>query len=137
MYRFLSFHLLCVFSSKRWLACSFLNNYTLHICPWLSGSLSPGPHRAWFLRTYTRKFYNSGPHPDPLASRSFLSFYTRSLQAGRHPIFSITNANWYICFKAVWIPHSKSKDQPSKVANSARGQLNRESEYFHVVPVCG
>ena len=30
------------------------------------------------------------------------------------------------------ITHSKSKDQPGKVANPARGQLNRENEYFPV-----
>ena len=28
--------------------------------------------------------------------------------------------------------YSKSKDQPGKVANPARGQLNKENEYFHV-----
>ena len=28
--------------------------------------------------------------------------------------------------------YSKSMDQPGKVANSARGQLNRENEYFSV-----
>ena len=31
--------------------------------------------------------------------------------------------------------YSKSKDQPGKVANPARGQLNRDIEYFPV-PVC-
>ena len=30
----------------------------------------------------------------------------------------------------VW--YSKSKDQPGKVGNPARGQLNRENEYFPV-----
>ena len=30
------------------------------------------------------------------------------------------------------IVYSKSMDQPSKVANPARGQLNRENEYFPV-----
>ena len=30
------------------------------------------------------------------------------------------------------ITYSKSKDQPDKVANPARGQLNRENEYFPV-----
>ena len=30
------------------------------------------------------------------------------------------------------ITYSKGKDQPGKVANPARGQLNRESEYFPV-----
>ena len=29
--------------------------------------------------------------------------------------------------------YSKSKDQPGKVANPARGQLNRENEYHEVV----
>ena len=28
--------------------------------------------------------------------------------------------------------YSKSMDQPGKVANPARGQLNRENEYFAV-----
>ena len=28
------------------------------------------------------------------------------------------------------ITYSKSKDLPGKVANPARGQLNRENEYF-------
>ena len=28
--------------------------------------------------------------------------------------------------------YSKSRDQPGKVANPARGQLNRENEYFPV-----
>ena len=30
------------------------------------------------------------------------------------------------------IIYSKSKDQPGKVANPARGQLNRENEYLPV-----
>ena len=30
------------------------------------------------------------------------------------------------------ITYSKSKDQPGKVANPARGQLNRENKYIHV-----
>ena len=34
----------------------------------------------------------------------------------------------------IFITYSKSKDQPGKVANPARGQLNRENEYF-LVPV--
>ena len=32
----------------------------------------------------------------------------------------------YVC---VVITYSKGKDQPGKVANLARGQLNRENEY--------
>ena len=38
----------------------------------------------------------------------------------------------YVCMD---ITYSKSKDQPGKVANPARGQLSRENEYFPV-PVC-
>ena len=34
------------------------------------------------------------------------------------------------------ITYSKSKDQPSKVANPARGQLNREESVFFPVSVC-
>ena len=30
------------------------------------------------------------------------------------------------------IPYSKGKDQPGKVVNPARGQLNRKNEYFPV-----
>ena len=30
------------------------------------------------------------------------------------------------------ITYSKGKDQPGKVANPARGQLNRENQYFRV-----
>ena len=33
------------------------------------------------------------------------------------------------------ITYSKSVDQPGRFANSARGQLNKENEYFPV-PVC-
>ena len=33
------------------------------------------------------------------------------------------------------ITYSKSKDQPGKVANPARGQLNRKNEYNFPVPV--
>ena len=31
-----------------------------------------------------------------------------------------------------WSTSSKSMDQPGKVANTARGQLNRENQYFPV-----
>ena len=36
---------------------------------------------------------------------------------------------WYVCMV---ITYNKSMDQPGKVANPARGQLNRENEYFPV-----
>ena len=35
----------------------------------------------------------------------------------------------YVCMV---ITYSKSKDQPVKVVDLARGQLNRENEYFPV-----
>ena len=35
----------------------------------------------------------------------------------------------YVCMV---ITYSKSMDQPGKVANPARGQMNRENEYFPV-----
>ena len=40
------------------------------------------------------------------------------------------DSGMYVCSH---IYCSKSVDQPGKVANPARGQLNRENEYF---PVC-
>ena len=40
-----------------------------------------------------------------------------------------------VCTVCMVITYSKSKDQPGKAANPARGQLNRENEYFPV-PVC-
>ena len=36
------------------------------------------------------------------------------------------------CEKQQHQQHSKSMDQPGKVAKPARGQLNRENEYFSV-----
>ena len=38
----------------------------------------------------------------------------------------------YVC---IVITYSKSKDQPGKVVNPARGELNREYKYF-LVPIC-
>ena len=38
-------------------------------------------------------------------------------------------SNWCVCMV---ITYSKGKDQPGKVANPARGQLNRENEYLPV-----
>ena len=35
----------------------------------------------------------------------------------------------YVCMV---ITYNKSRDQPGKVANPARGQLNRKNEYFPV-----
>ena len=35
----------------------------------------------------------------------------------------------YLC---IVITYSKSMDRPGKIANPARGQLNRENEYFPV-----
>ena len=38
----------------------------------------------------------------------------------------------YVCMV---ITYSKSKDQPGKVTNRARGQLNREQKEYFRVPV--
>ena len=39
----------------------------------------------------------------------------------------------YVCIRVCMvIKYSKSMDQPGKVANPARGQLNRENGYFPV-----
>ena len=41
-------------------------------------------------------------------------------------------ANMHACMA---MTHSKGKDQPGKVANPARGQLNSENDIFFPVPV--
>ena len=38
----------------------------------------------------------------------------------------------YLSMYGHHIDYSKSKDQPGKVANTARGQLNKKSEFFPV-----
>ena len=43
-----------------------------------------------------------------------------------------THTCMYIWMYGVIVYYSKSKYQPDKVANPARGQLNRENEYFSV-----
>ena len=35
-------------------------------------------------------------------------------------------------YVGIVVTYSKSKDRPGKIANPARGQLNRENEYFPV-----
>ena len=45
--------------------------------------------------------------------------------------FSKKYAVHFVCMHE-WLSHSKGKDQPGKVANPARGQMNRENEYFPV-----
>ena len=41
--------------------------------------------------------------------------------------------DWQLCmYVCMVITYSKRKDQPGKVANPARGQLNRENEFFPV-----
>ena len=37
----------------------------------------------------------------------------------------------YVCMHVWPITYSKSKDQPGKVANPARGELNKEHVQFH------
>ena len=36
----------------------------------------------------------------------------------------------FVCMYGIVITYSKSKDQPGKVANCARDQLNRENQHF-------
>ena len=51
-----------------------------------------------------------------------------------------SSVNWTTAFGVVYVlyvcmyghTYSKSMNQPGKVANPARDQLNRENEYFHV-----
>ena len=39
----------------------------------------------------------------------------------------------YVCmYVCMVITYNKGNDQPGKVANAARGQLNRENEFFPV-----
>ena len=47
--------------------------------------------------------------------------------------FSLNNNNNQVGYEHRYgHTYSKSMDQPGKVANPARGQLNRENEYFPV-----
>ena len=41
-------------------------------------------------------------------------------------------ATMYVCIVCMVITYNKSKDEPGKVVNLARGQLNRENGYFSV-----
>ena len=45
---------------------------------------------------------------------------------------SIRNVVYVFMYVYMVITYSKGKDQPGKVANPARGQLNRENEFFPV-----
>ena len=51
-------------------------------------------------------------------------------------VSSPTTTTYYVYVYRLWshIHSSKSMDQLGKVANPARGQLNRENEYF-LVPI--
>ena len=47
--------------------------------------------------------------------------------------FVLVTTGWIFYIRlCMIITYSKSMDQPGKVANPARGQLNRENEYFPV-----
>ena len=50
-------------------------------------------------------------------------------------MININNKEKDILLLCMVITYSKGKDQPGKVANPARGQLDRENE-FSPVPVC-
>ena len=47
-------------------------------------------------------------------------------------ICGFTSDDWVYDVLCMVITYSKSMDKPGKVANPARGQLNREHEYFSV-----
>ena len=47
-------------------------------------------------------------------------------------IFAVVVSSSIPSVECMVITYSKGKDQPGKVANPARGQLNRENEYFPV-----
>ena len=49
--------------------------------------------------------------------------------------FLYRNAVGALVYVCMVVTYSKSMYQPGKVTNSARGQLNRENEYFPV-PAC-
>ena len=58
------------------------------------------------------------------------------MQSGQVVGLSLVGTNIWLFLRVavcmyVW-SHSKNMDQPGKVANHARGQLNRENEYFSV-----
>ena len=47
-------------------------------------------------------------------------------------MYSSSSTGYYVC-TYVWSWHiAEGMDQPGKVANPVRGQLNRENEYFPV-----
>ena len=48
---------------------------------------------------------------------------------GQQSVHTLYLVLYHVC---IAITYSKSKDQPSKVADPTRGQLNRENEYFSV-----
>ena len=47
-------------------------------------------------------------------------------------MYSYRETTMYVYVCIYGRKYSKSMDQPGKVANPARGQLNRENEYFSV-----
>ena len=65
------------------------------------------------------------------SQRNFLSIHL----LGRRNVGGNIGYRDIIGSECVVITYSKSKDQPGKVANPARGQLNRENEYFFPVSV--
>ena len=66
-----------------------------------------------------------------MTSQEFIiSFYTQHRGSCLRQFRRVSHT-----FMDVWMyghTYGKSKDQPGKVANPARGQLNKENEYFPV-----
>ena len=61
-----------------------------------------------------------------------LKFLTTKFLTGDAVCIHIVLDRWIQQFVCIVITYSKSMDQPGKVANPARGQLNRENECFPV-----
>ena len=59
----------------------------------------------------------------------FTRFTTPFGQFRSEPLWCYVSVCSYVCMV---ITYSKGKDQPGKVANPARGQLNRENIFFAV-----
>ena len=63
-------------------------------------------------------------------------FFAQFLPA-QGPMIEVSWSQQNICRESMYVcmyghTYSKSMDQPGKVANPARGQLNKENEYFPV-----
>ena len=68
-------------------------------------------------------------YPTDLVGITSKSYRERNLKKYTRKTISI----WYLCMYGH--TYSKNMDQPGKVANPARGQLNKENDFFPAPPV--